>query len=244
MKFKVNTSFILIVAIAIILGFSTFSYLQTTQVNVLVFSNDFVSGTEITQDMFEEIPLSADIFRRAESANQEQVFVLAGDLSEFLGEKLRTDVLGGTLFQTNQAGTHGVSSVEQRIRENMVAITVPANNLSAGSPLIQSGARVNVHAAFTISDVAGEQMQASKILLQNIAVLDVVRETAAEGEEQFSEIRGVVLEVSPEQSARLAYATQFGSIQLALTKPGAYQNTDVILYTQNNLLLEIGKGQQ
>jgi len=244
MKFKFNTSFILIFALAIIIGFSTFSYLQTTQVSALIFNDDFPSGTEITQDMFTQIPLGAEAVRLAEDINQEQVFVLSGDLSDFLGARLRTDVLRGTLFQTNQAGTYGASSVELSLRENMVAITVPANSLTAGSPLISQGARVNIYGSFTTSTEAGLERRGSLLLFQNVSVLDVVREPSAEGETQKPEIRGVVLEVTPEQSSRLIFAAQFGSIQLALTKPGAYQNTGEILYTQNDLLFELEKRQQ
>lgn len=98
------------------------------------------------------------------------------------------------------------------IPEGMLAVALRSNDLVGVSGFVLPGARVDL-IAIADPDDRGEL---SKIVLTNIEVLAVEKDTSVPPEEAARSVNFITVLVTPEDAERLALAQSLGQIQLAL----------------------------
>jgi pilus assembly protein CpaB len=126
-------------------------------------------------------------------------------------------VLEGALLPEGSAG--GLVSV---ISENTRAVSVKVDQTIGVAGFVAPGTRVDVLATLRELDTK-LKLPHSKVVLQDVRVLaiDQKMETASNGEPELVSV--VTLEVEPEDSEKLIYASHEGQLQLALRSPADHE---------------------
>lgn len=221
MKSRSNSGWIIWLIIAVIAAIATYTVLSAQKATIYVFNKDLPAGSQITKADLTALQVDKSLVQAAQVTGGSG-YVTDSSLNKVLGSPLRYDVSKGMPLMSAFTDAYAGTPAEKRLSPNMVAVTVEADNVTAGSPKLGYGSRVNVYVSYE-----NNNSRITYLLLQNIAVLDVVAQESSSG----NAIQGVTLEVTPEQSVALSFAAQFGKIRLGLIKQGNYQETQVPPYT-------------
>lgn len=225
-------SLIIIIFLAIAVGFGVYKALDMKKTTVYVFNADYKAGTQITPDMLNEMLLDSSIVEAAlinRTSPEDAIYITESNLDQALGNYLKYDVFKGTIFMSNYVDIKGGSAAEINLGANMVGVTVTADNISGVTPEISKDSRVNVYAGFEMDG----NIRYTVLLLENIRVIDVQINTEDNGTPQ---IVGITLEVNPEQAMKLNFAQMFGTIRFGTVKPGQYEPTDVVPVTMDDIV--------
>jgi pilus assembly protein CpaC len=116
----------------------------------------------------------------------------------------------------DQSRGRGLAAI---LREGTRAMAVKVDQVIGVAGFVQPGDYVDVITTMKPDDVTrhamGDNARVSKIILQDIRVLAAGEHLSTEGHKPVK-VQVVTLEVTPEQSERLALASQHGSIQLTM----------------------------
>jgi|LSQX01.2.fsa_nt_gb Flp pilus assembly protein CpaB len=223
-------SFIAVIILAIIAGFASYSYLSSAKTVIYLFADDYSAGTPIEPEMLMPTQIDTSVVYEAASRG-EALYVTSSNVEEVLGDYLRTDVLAGTPLMSVHSDQIGGSGAEIRLEDDMVAVSMHADNFTVGNPFISVGSTVNVYTSYQI-----DEESITELKFQNIRVLDVLYAEKMNESSGSPTISGVTLEMTPEQSVELQHAVEFGSVRLALVKGGYYIEQEVPAYRMHNVI--------
>lgn len=218
-------------ALALVVGFATFSYVRSTpavatpaplveRVAVLVARHDLPPHTVISATDVElrQLPLEAVLESSLRS--------LDGVAGRVTGQPV---VAGQQLTAGHFAIEAPGGTLAQRVPEGSRAISVAISEAIAAGGLIAPGDRVDVIAVF---EEARAGRNGSALVVDDVSVLAVASAVAgAEAPADEKQSRGtaggprqlsatVTLAVSPAQAQRLAVAEEFGALRLIVRRPG------------------------
>lgn len=210
---KKNRIIAIFTVLAIVLTIATcyviYSYLEPKRQTVYVFNDNYARGTQITDDILTPIKVDDKIMVANNESNVEDQFVTPKDYAEIRkGQYLRMDVaLGMPLTFAMTSGND--SAVANSMQSTSVAVTIPVNGVTGVTNELTPESRVNVYCALEDS---------VHLILQNMKVLSVFYSDAS--------ISAVSLETTIEESMKLIYAENYGSIYLGLIDGSGYQAVD------------------
>jgi pilus assembly protein CpaB len=138
-----------------------------------------------------------------------------------VGQTLRQPMVRGepvlTARLANKAQGQGLAAI---LDDGARAMAVKVDQVVGIAGFVQPGDRVDVITTIATDDetraaLASKAAKISKIILQDIRVLAVGEHLATDGHKPVK-VQVVTLEVQPEESERLALASQHGTIQLTM----------------------------
>jgi pilus assembly protein CpaB len=177
---------------------------------VLVASEPIPLGTRIQANQVKLVPWPANI--RPDGA--------LSDPQNVIGSVTRVSLEKNQPISAMQLLTEGAGLLPALIPEGMRAMSVKVDDVTGVSGFITPNSRVDVLVAGTPSQGEGaSQEQRSKLVLQDIKVLAVGKSVELR-EDKPVEVPTVTLLVTPEQAERLALATRFEPVRLALRNYG------------------------
>lgn len=226
MKSRSNAGLIFTVVVAVLVALLSYGYLSSQKATIYIFNKDLPAGSVISDGDVSAL----EVDKKMVLAAGDGIYITKADKDRVIGSPLRYDVTRGMPLMASLTDEFGGTPAEKRLSPNMVAMTVEVDNVTAGSPDIGNGSRVNVYANYETNS-----SKVSYLLFQNIAVLDVVVQGSSSG----ITVQGVTLEVTPAQSVALSYAAQFGKIRLGLIKQGNYQEAPVGAYSGGSVTDEV-----
>ena len=234
MEKKINSKALIIsLLLALICCFLLFSYIKKLQkpieeespkVTVLVASRDIKAGELITQTEINTIDTSSDSIPMGIINNRERIE----------GLYAKEPILVGESFREERLIQREALSLAWNIPENLRAICVFVNEDAIFSNQIRIGDHVDVIGSFKRDMGGGVTIASSMIIIQNVEVLaigsdrleqkyeDVPMEVT---DEETSLSRTVTLAVTPEDSEKIVFATDFGEFSLALRGNGNTETT-------------------
>lgn len=124
-------------------------------------------------------------------------------------------ILDKKLFKPGDTAQGAVVFIPKGYR----VVAVKVDSVTGGANLIRPGNRVDVLVNLRKNPEAGIKVSCTKVLLQDVkvfAVNDVVRLERTKGADETITAATISLLVTPEQGAKVALATQLGTIQLSL----------------------------
>lgn len=234
-----NKRFIIALAGAVICGLIGVmlitSYLSNIQSftkdlgNVVVAKHDIPLGEKITAEQLALVPipngsLPEGVFRKVDDVVGRVAITPIGVRETITNMKLAPAGTGG-----------GLSAV---IPEGYRAMTVKVDDVVGVSGFIMPGSFVDV-VAIIIPLAQGEATNGpiSKIVLQNIKVLaSGAKIDSPENQRQPSEVKGVTLQVTPEQAEKLVLAANEGKLQLVMRNYSDQEDTQTKGANKSSLL--------
>jgi len=180
-------------------------------VPVVVAVTDIAVGQRVTPDQVTVVRWPAD---HAPAASYRQATDVVGHTARQAlvpGEALLPDRLAG------QGQGHGLAAI---LDAGARAMAVKVDQVIGIAGFVQPGDHVDVITTLTPDDetkavLHSQAARMSKIILQDIRVLAVGEHLSTEGRKPVK-VQVVTLEVQPEESERLALASQHGTIQLTM----------------------------
>lgn len=228
---------------ALIVGLGLYQFLkeigkpqETPRTPVVVAAMDIPQNVEITPEMIrlEAIATEALLPNHVRDVNSVVGMVLSSDV--YAGEQIVTN----RLVRVGEAEDKS-NTLAYVVKNGMRAVTVPVNPTTGTAYLLKPGNRVDVLMHYTYeTEIEAEedpeaesesrsepktvQVNASRLLLQNVEVLAVASTLSRSGAESYET---VTLEVSPEDAVKLGFANFTGSVQLVLRSSLDNEEADV-----------------
>ncbi|MCC6751855.1 MAG: Flp pilus assembly protein CpaB, partial [Deltaproteobacteria bacterium] len=178
-------------------------------VPVVVAAQDLAIGTALTENVLGVIRWPSDA-------------VPAGTFGvpkALLGRTLRRSIAKGEpVLEARLASKEAGQGLAAVLARGMRAMAVKVDQVIGVAGFVQPGDFVDVITTMTPDEEARHERRAakiSKIILQNIKVLAVGEQLVSQGAKPVT-VQVVTLEVSPDQSERLALASRHGEIQLTM----------------------------
>jgi Flp pilus assembly protein CpaB len=227
-------SYIIIVILAALVSFGTWSYLSQAKTTIYLFKDNYSAGTKITPDILVEQQIETKIVDQLKLQNMGSggaVYITKDNINQIEGDFLKGDVIKGTPLMSTNSNQIGGSPAEARLAENMVAVTIPVDNIKGAHPKLEAGSRVNVYTGYQLDNNKGIE----KIQLQNIKVLDVLYSETMNESTKTPMLSGLTLEVTPEQSVQLQFAVEFGKVSVGIVKAGHYKEVTIPDYSMENM---------
>jgi pilus assembly protein CpaB len=197
--------------------------------NVVVAKAEIPLGEKITAEQltFAQIPngsVPEGAFRKLEQVVGRVAITPIGMRETITNMKLAPEGTGA-----------GLSAV---IPEGYRAMTVKVDDVVGVSGFIMPGSFVDVVAIITpLSPAGAANGPISKIVLQNIKVLaSGARLDSPENQRQPSEVKGVTLQVTPEQAEKLVLAANEGKLQLVMRNYSDQEDTQTKGANKGSLL--------
>lgn len=229
---KSKISFIIMILLATVIAFFTYSFLNTAKTQTFVFNDGYTIGTKITKDMLVSRETDSETVRQVRNTSVDNAYYITNkDLDTILGKTLRADVLRGMPLMANMTDELGGSPVEKRLDSNAVGVSVAVDSVAASNPFLQYGSRVNVYSTYETDDEIR-----TEVILQNIKVVDVLYDDIDTERTGAPSVMGVTLEVSIEDSLELINALEIGSVRLGNVALGDYEEKEVPVFIKANAL--------
>lgn len=143
------------------------------------------------------------------------------DAGDVVGQTLRQDVVSGEpILRDRLASKDKGQGLAALLDAGSRAMAVKVDQVVGVAGFVQPNDRVDVLTTIATDDesravMASKAAKISKIILQDIRVLAVGEHLATDGHKPVK-VQVVTLQVQPEQSERLALASQYGTIQLTM----------------------------
>jgi Flp pilus assembly protein CpaB len=137
------------------------------------------------------------------------------------------DIYPGQQLTTADFTTGGADSVATRVIEYERGMAVPLDEAHGMIGKVYAGDHVDVIGAFVLDGPDGKQYKVVRVLVQDVLVMDVPAEAKATGLAGGggTQAKSVVLRLTDEEAAHVAYASEFGKVWLtARPKSGAKQH--------------------
>lgn len=227
-------SFIAIILLAAIVGYGAWTYLSGAKTTIYYFNDNYPAGAKIYEDMVTPLQVDSSMVNNMAVQGNGSNFVTDSNKSEVIGDTLKVDVAKGSPFMTIQTDKFSASPAEVRLKENNVAITITANNITGVTPWMVVGTRVNVYTFFATGE--GESKGTVEYqALQNVNVIDVQYSEKSNEGTGTPALAGVTLELTPEQAMQVNYAEKVGAIRLGIVKNGHYKDKTLQPYSLDNV---------
>ena len=233
-----NKRFLIVMAGALVFGllaaFSVSRYVSSSAqangnyVKVVVAKADIPLGTVIIPEQVSEVEVPTGTtpdgtFEAAEKLTGRVAVVNIAAREAITDNKLAPEGTAG-----------GLSAV---IPEGYRAMTVKVDDASGVSGFIQPGALVDVVVVIDPRENGVNQDPISKIILQNIKVLANAQNIdKPKDEREATTVKAVTLQVTPEQSEKLAMAANEGKLQLVMRNSIDQGNSETTGVSKRSLL--------
>jgi Flp pilus assembly protein CpaB len=189
----------------------------TQKVPILVATRNIEPGGLISQADLNAIDIAEEDMPAGILNHREQIE----------GMYAKAPILAGEPFRNERLSTKQALSLSCNIPEGMRAVSIFVNEDSIFSNQLGVGDRVDVIGSFTKEWVEGKTMASSMIIIQNAEVLAVGSSRFESGMgqnesngQQENLPRTVTLAVTPEDSEKLVFTTDYGDFTLALRGRG------------------------
>ena len=202
---------------------------QAEVVQVLVASQDIGFGTSIQDHMLTSIEWPASSVPAGAISSLEQVLPSAGQQPR----RAKRAIAQGELVLTSKVSDWGEKvTITQSLGENNRAFTITVNAATGVAGFVTPGDEVDI----VLTRGGGEDMRALTIL-QKVRVIGV-DQRSDELNEQALVARTVTVEVSPQESQKLALAQRAGTLSLTLRSSETVNDEPLKAVRLSDLLLE------
>ncbi|MDP4092183.1 MAG: Flp pilus assembly protein CpaB [Bacillota bacterium] len=176
-----------------------------------------------------------------EYVNPDAIF----DKNEIIGKNLKESIIAGEQILHGRLIDDRKTELAYNVPKDKRAVSFNINEQIAVSDLIRPGDFVDVLASFDKEEVDsnGNKItypRTTKIIIQNVQVLAMSQDQLITDEKLKEPPKTVTLAVSPEDSVKLTYATEYGVVRLALRSVGDDNKVDSPEIIRNDLVS--GKG--
>lgn len=206
---KIVIALVLAVLFAAIAGFGVYQLLTPQRTTVYIFNGDYSAGTQVTSNMLSSVEVDSHVVNNGMRASTGDYIITSQTIQSAISSAgyLRSDVYAGNIFTSSMLSSTGGNRIERTMKKDAVAVTVGVNNVTGVTNNLSQSSRVNVYANYN---------DATTLLLQNVRVLSTARDNNGN-------ILTITLEVSSNDSLKLIYAYNYGSIHLGLVDYNGYQ---------------------
>lgn len=217
MKSK-NRKIIIILVLAILVaaaaGAALYFYLSPQKTTVYVFNDNYKAGEQLTEEMLTPIQADSNIVVAGSKADTSSRFITGKDIRTVLntGDSLRMDVSEGMPLTLSILSVTGGSSVEMNMDPAKIAVTVPVTSVSGVTNDLKEGSRVNIYST-------GGDSLGTTLIFQNMRVLAVAKDSSGT-------LNSATIEVTPDESLRLIYASNYSAIYFGLVDSSGYEFTE------------------
>jgi Flp pilus assembly protein CpaB len=140
------------------------------------------------------------------------------------GRVAADDIYPGAQLTTAQFTVGATDTVSARVIEYERGIAVPVDEAHGMIGKVQAGDHVDVIAGFVVDGNDGKQHPVTRLLVQDVLVLDVPAEAKA-GFAAGANKQSVVLRMTDEEAAQTAFASEYGKVWIIVRpRSGAEQS--------------------
>ncbi len=183
---------------------------EEPRVPVVVATRPVPAQTPLQADMLAVRQVPADVVGRGAVSR----------IEEAAGKVTKVPLAEGEFVLTSKlARGDGSDGLAYRLPEGTRALTIAADPVLAVGGFVQPGDRVDVLIGLPGGQPGVEQPEA-RILVENVLVLAVQQDTAAEGEPAGDGLTHLTLAVAPAHAAAIVLAEQEGRLRLLLRPAG------------------------
>ncbi|ADU51323.1 Flp pilus assembly protein CpaB [Thermaerobacter marianensis DSM 12885] len=180
------------------------------RVPVVVATRPVPAQTRLEADMLAVRQVPADLVGRG----------AIGRLEDAVGKVTKVPLAEGEFVLASKlARGDGTDGLAYRLPEGTRALTVAADPVIAVGGFVQPGDRVDVFIGLPGGQPGVAQPEV-RLLVENVLVLAVQQQTAAEGQPAGEGLTHLTLAVSPAHAAAIVLAEQEGRLRLALRPAG------------------------
>jgi Flp pilus assembly protein CpaB len=194
---------------------------SSAPMTVLVAKNLIEKGTPGT------VVGSEELFQVSTMPRDELKDGAIADPALLRGMTAAEDIYPGQQLTTADFTAGGADSVANRVIEYERGMAVPLDEAHGMIGKVFAGDHVDVIGAFVVDGPDGKQHKVVRVLVQDVLVMDAPAETKATGLAAGggTQTKSVVLRLTDEESAHVAYASEFGKVWLSVRpKSGAKQH--------------------
>lgn len=236
---SVNKKVILIAVImALATSFLIYVYIKkaTTSVDTTVYLKAYVAVKtlpakyKVTDADLKEIKVAKEMLNPKAVQNK----------SDIVGKRLRDKVIEGEEILSDRLTSDDISLLSFNIPTGKRAVSVNVNEQVEVGNLIKPGDFVDVIVSFDKDEVDDKINKTifnkvTKIILQNVQILSIGQEQTVTDDKNKDMPKTVTLAVSPEDSEKLVYASEYGVLRLALRAVDDKSNVDTEGITREEL---------
>lgn len=192
---------------------------------LLVASRNIAAGELISMAEINTLEVSADSL---------PVGIL-NDRDKIEGLYAAEPIIMGEPFRPERLSTREELSLSWNIPEGMRGVSVFVNEDSIFSSQLRVGDRIDLVGSFKSEKDDGKQIASSMIIVQNAEVLAIgserveqknTQEMSGKAEEEGSQPRTVTLAVTPQDSEKVVFASDFGEFSIILRGHGDKDKTN------------------
>ncbi|MCX7842957.1 MAG: Flp pilus assembly protein CpaB [Clostridia bacterium] len=145
--------------------------------------------------------------------------------ADIIGRRLKDSVIEGEQILVDRLADESKATLAYRIPEGKRAVSINVTEQTEVADHIRPGDYVDVIASFDkeeIEDVNGKMVfpRITRTIIQNAAILALGQDQVIPDEKQKELPKTVTLAVNAQEAERLVYASEFGTIRLALRNAG------------------------
>ncbi|MBB6455110.1 pilus assembly protein CpaB [Salirhabdus euzebyi] len=212
-----------ILFLSLIMGVVTtvlfFNYMKQFDTEV-VLSENMVDVIVANSDIKENETISPDMVKVMAVPEKGLHASTVTSVDEVAGKFATADISAGETLLTHRVKSEKEEQlfVSRKIKDGFRGISVGLNFVQSISNLIEPEDRVDVIFSEATTEDNGDVKVDSEIILSEVTVLAVGRKMIASTseEEEYVEYSSVTLELTPQDTVKLANASERGTIQLAL----------------------------
>ena len=203
---------LLAVIVAVLVGFGAYQYLNRQRTQIFVYQHDYAAGTKITKDMFAPMDIETNLYNAA--ASQGTHYASAAELNQYImdGDVLLCDVLAYSPVFSNQNSDSGGSGIENRMGQGLTAVALNIDRVRGLPNALRIGSRLNITSTYSLN----QNQKETDLILQDIQVVDVVKDTGGT-------LMTAFIEVEPKDSLQLIHAINAEIVYATVLKPGEYE---------------------
>jgi pilus assembly protein CpaB len=216
----VNKRVILIAIImALITSFLVYLYISgmTTQKDVVDYINVYIAAKtlppkyKITESDIKQTKVTKEYLNPKALTNR----------ADIVGKSLKESVIQGEQILSDRLVDDKNTTLAYSIPEGKRAVSINVNEQTEVANLIRPGDSVDVIANFGKEEVEDKTTKTiypaiTKIIIQNVEVLALGQDQLVSDEKTKDLPKTVTLAVTPEESEKLVYASEFATVRLAL----------------------------
>jgi pilus assembly protein CpaB len=217
--FSLKPKYILILAVisGLLGSFLVYRYLQQKRAE----TEESVAGTRMVIVASRDLPVGATLDPANVEVKPWPVEIVppgsGENMNELVGRVIKIETFSGEPILLSKLAPEGsIGGVSSLIPPGMRAITVAVNVVSGVSGFVLPNAKVDILATFSDSD---KEKSITKIVLQDVLVL-AIDQTYEKDDSDPETVKSVTLLLAPEDSEKLALASNEGKLQMALRNSG------------------------
>lgn len=151
------------------------------------------------------------------------------------GHVATSDIFPGAQLTAAQFSAGATDTVSARVVEYERGIAVPVDEAHGMIGKVQTGDHVDVIAGFIIDGDDGKQHPVTRLLVQNVLVLDAPAESKA-GFATGANKQSVILRMTDEEAAQTAFASEYGKVWIVVRPRSGSEQSLPSVVTLDRLL--------